>query len=78
VELNAHGLEADCSYLGGLRTLGIRDPLVVTPALAARFYPKMRKMQDQIEIAEKHYVILQHFFGNILSSMRSTKRPKLS
>jgi len=40
--------------------------------------PKMRKMQDQIEIAEKHYVILQHFFGNILSSMRSTKRPKMS
>jgi len=44
------------------------DLLVVNPELAARFSPKMRKMQHEIESAAKCFMLLQHFFGFSCSS----------
>jgi len=38
------------------------DLLVANPELAARSSPKMRKMQHEIESAEKCFMLLQHFF----------------
>jgi len=50
---------------GGLRAIGIRYQSVATPKLAARFSPKMRKRQHQIESAEQHCIsqYFSTFFG---------------